>query len=130
MEITAYHSSNEEELLPRRLLHVGTLDQARMRGGKHLHQIVLQPGIRIPRLRDHGYWNPRTLLRHSRQAKIAVYLNRHEGIPLHEFEEARKRCDIDKLPDSRFRIEIPSASDSWIVIDQTAIVSIQRIAWP
>lgn len=129
-EIVAYHSSDDAELVARRMLHVGTLDQARMRGGRHLHRVILLPGVRMPRLRDHGSWNPRTLMRHISRARVAVYLNRHEGIPIGEFDAARTRCDIDRLADDRFRRAIPSASDSWIVLDQAAIVSIERIDWP
>jgi len=128
--LIAYHSSNDEELLPKRMLHVGSLAQARMRGGRHLHRVTLQPGIRMPRLRDHGSWNARTLMRHVPRARVAVYLNRHEGIPLEEFDAARARCDIDRLADDRFRRALPSSSDSWIVLDQDAIVSIERIDWP
>lgn len=128
--IIAYHSSAEETLEPRRLLHVGTLEQALMRGGRHLHRVILHPGGRMPRLRDHGHWNARTLLRHASRARIAVYLNRTEGIPLEEFEAARARFDIDRITDGQFRRELPSARDSWIVLDPRAIASVERIDRP
>lgn len=125
--ITAYHSSNHETFEPRRLLHVGSLAQARMRGGRHLFQLELEPGLRVPRLRDHGSWNIRALMRHATRSRLAVYLNRHEGIPLEEFEAARAMTDIDRLADSAFRRLLPSAEDSWIVLDVAAVVDVRMV---
>ena len=125
--ITAYHSSVETTLEPRRFLHVGTLEQATMRGGRNLHEVVIRPGIRLPRLRDTGEWNVRTLMRHASRARIAVYLNRYEGIPPEQFEAARAVCDVDRIADSEFRRRVPAAADSWIVLDVDAITSIRRI---
>lgn len=128
--IIAYHSTDDDAFEPRRLLHVGSLAQARMRGGRHLVRIDLDPGLRMPRLRDHGSWSVRALMRHARRSRLAVYLNRHEGIPLEEFEAARTRADIDRLTDRDFRRLLPSAEDSWIVLDTSAVIAVKRIGWP
>ena len=124
--IVAYHSSDESHLEVRRFLHVGSLAQARMRGGRHLHRLVIQPRGRMPRLRDHGVWPVRVLLRHARRSALAVYLNRHEGIPLEEFDAGRLRGDIDRIPDRLFRRFMPSAADSWIVLDPEVVVAVER----
>jgi hypothetical protein len=126
--IEAYHSSADPNLAPARLLHVGTLDQARMRGGRHMHRLMIRPGVRLPRLRDHGSWSVRTLMRHAARARVAVYLNRHEGIPLEEFDRARAIGDIDRMTDTRFRQLLPSAMDSWIILDPAAVVSIELLS--
>jgi hypothetical protein len=125
--LQAYHSSSDAELAPRRFLHVGTLEQATMRGGAHLHRLTIRTGPRMPRLRDRGSWNVRTLMRHACRSAVAVYLNRHEGIPLEEFDRARSRIDIDRVPDADFRRALPSAADSWIILDPDAVLSIERI---
>lgn len=125
--IVAYHSSSEPRLEARRFLHVGTIEQARMRGGRHLHELAISIPSRMPRLRDHGSWNIRSLMRNARRAGLAVYLNRHEGIPLEEFEKARQIADLDRVTDSRFRQLVPSARDSWIVLDPDMVTEIRRI---
>jgi hypothetical protein len=125
--IIAYHSSGEPTLAPRPLLHVGTVEQARMRGGRHLHRLSLIAPPRMPRLRDRGDWSPRTLARHARRSAMAVYLNRHEGIGLEEFEAARAMADIDAMPDHAFRRLLPSAADSWIVFDPDVVASVERV---
>lgn len=125
--IEAYHSSDDPTLEPRRFLHIGTLEQARMRGGRHIHRLTIRSGGRMPRLRDHGSWSVRTLMRHARRNRIAVYLNRHEGIPIEEFDEARRVGDIDRMADREFRRLMPSARDSWILLDVTAVVSVEIV---
>lgn len=125
--IEAYHSSADEVLIPHRMLHVGTMAQATMRGGRHMHRLTIRVQTRMPRLRDHGSWNVRTLMRHARRSGLVVYLNRTEGIPLEEFERARVKVDIDRVPDSTFRRLMPSAADSWIVLNPEAVVSVERL---
>lgn len=125
--IVAWHSSGETDLCIRRGLHVGTPDQASMRGGRHLHRLEIEASGRVPRLRDRGSWDPRRLARHARDAGIAVYLNRHEGIPLTEFDHARGRIDLDAVPDGIFRRLVPSAADSWIILDPATVRSIERV---
>lgn len=128
--IIAYHSSAEDVFEPRRFLHAGTLAQAKMRGGKYLYRLEISPGMRQPRMRDNGDWNVKTLMRYATRARVAVYLNRHEGIPLDEFDAARSTIDIDRLTDREFQRRLPSSADSWIVLDANAILSAERIDWP
>lgn len=130
-ELTAYHSSASPVVAPSRMLHVGTLDQARMRGGAHLHEVVIRPPVRMVRLRDIGSWKVETVMRHARRSPVVVYLNRYEGIPREAFERvAAKGIDLDALPDSRFSKLVPEAHDSWIVLDPDAIASIREVDWP
>lgn len=130
-ELTTYHSSASKIVAPSRMLHVGTLAQARMRGGAHLHQVIVRPPMRMTRLRDVGSWKAETVMRHARRSPVVVYLNRYEGIPPEAFERAaEKGVVLDDLPDSRFSKLVPEAEDSWIVLDPEAIVSIRAIDWP
>lgn len=125
--MVAYHSGAEQVLTPRAMMHIGTLAQAAMRGGRHMHRIEFVTGPRVPRLRDTGSWNVRALRRHACRANVATYLNRHEGIPPQEFERARQRCDIDRATDSVFRRLLPSAADSWIILNAASIRSVENI---
>jgi hypothetical protein len=130
-EITAYHSSESTIVAPNRLLHVGTPAQARMRGGAHLHEVVIRPPLRMARLRDVGSWRAEAVIRHARRSPVVVYLNRYEGIPREAFERLADRgIDLDALPDSRFSKLVPEAEDSWIVLDPDAIASIRVVDWP
>lgn len=124
--IEAFHSGSEEDLRPKPVLHVGTRPQAEMRGGKILHRVTFATPIRMPRLKDIGSWKRDKLVRHARSAAAIVYLNRFEGIPLEEFEAARAKADIDDLPDARFRKLLPSAHDSWIILESSIIREITR----
>lgn len=126
--IEGYHSSNEEEFNPRGRLHIGTMEQARMRGGRHLYRITVSTERRMPRLRDEGAWRERILERHARHADIAVYLNRHEGISLEAFDIARESGNIDAMTDANFRRNVLGASDSWIVLNASAITGVERLS--
>lgn len=113
-----WHGSREPLKEIRPFLHVGTIEQARMRGGRgcHLTRISLSTA-RTVRRRDTGSWRERDLLG-IRGAGLVIYLNRFEGIPLEEFEAARLECRrVDEVGDARFRRLHPSARDSVIVID-------------
>ena len=129
----AHHSSGDERLEIRPMLHVGSLAQARMRGGRHIHRMTITPGTRMPRLRDTGDWGERRILRHAPRAPVLVYLNRYEGVPLEEFEAARVRAaamslTLEDLSDAAFRRLVPSAQDSWIVLDPTCVRDVETIA--
>lgn len=133
--ITAYHSSSSPTLDPGGPLHVGTIEQARMRGGRYLHEVMLRPAMRMTRLRDEGSWRKDAVMRHARRSPVVVYLNRYEGIPAEAFVRARaqaaeKGVDLDALSDSQFRRLLPEAQDSWIVLDPAAATSTRRIDWP
>lgn len=100
-------------------IHLGTFDQARMRGS-HIYRFAVGT-CRFKRLVDRGRhrWDWRALRRAELQGYDGiVYLNRFEGIPLDEFRQAQARVrDIDALSDSRFMRLLPSACDSWIILD-------------
>ena len=130
--IVAHHSSGDERLVVQPMLHVGSLAQARMRGGRHLHRMAIVPGIRVPRLRDTGDWSERRLMRHASRAPVLVYLNRYEGVPLEEFEIARQRAaavslSLEDLSDAAFRRLVPSAQDSWVVLDPACVRNVETI---
>ena len=120
MQIEWWHGSTDPLTIIRPFLHVGTREQALMRAGKAaiLHQIIVDPA-RTLRKRDTGSWPGKLLTRAKSQGYAAiVYLNRFEGVPLEEFEEARScGTDIDILSDAAFRKKIPSAQDSLIILD-------------
>jgi len=115
-----WHGSREPLLEIRPFLHLGSLAQAQMRGGRGcvLTRVEILPG-RTLRRRDTGSWKEKDLQAiASRGAGLVRYLNRFEGIPLEEFDEARARCsDIDSLSDGRFRKLVPSSQDSYLVLD-------------
>lgn len=128
--VVGYHSSATALLIPRPILHVGTIAQAAMRGGKHLHRVEFALDGRMPRMRDQGDWSRRSVTRHTRAGGAVVYLNRHEGIPLEEFEAARAITDIDAISDAMFKRLIPSAEDSWIILNPDIIQSIEEVEDP
>lgn len=124
----AYHSTNDPDLKVRPFLHVGTQAQASMRGGKYLYRIEFADDRKIPRLRDNGSWHSKDLKRHARKAGLIVYLNRHEGIPIEEFNQAQvDKQKIDEMTDARFVKVIPSAQDSWIILDPDCVKKIKKI---
>lgn len=104
-------------------IHLGTIEQARMRGS-HIYRFAVST-CRFKRLVDRGRhgWDMKELRRAEFQGYDGiVYLNRYEGIPLEEFQMAQERVrDIDALPDSRFKRLLASARDSWIVFDPSRL---------
>lgn len=124
----AYHSTNDPDLKVKPFLHVGTQAKASMRGGKYLYRIEFADDRKIPRLRDNGSWHSKDLKRHARKAGLIIYLNRHEGIPLEEFNQAQAdKQKIDEMTDARFVKVIPSAQDSWIILDPDCVKRIKKI---
>lgn len=103
-------------------IHLGTLEQARMRAGRgDVVKVSLsldQINRRIQRVRDQdGSW--RTLLkRHARQGrKVLVYLNRYEGIGLESASTLAQTADPSRLNDRVFQRLAPEACDSYVVLD-------------
>jgi len=115
-----WHGSREPLLEIRPFLHLGSLAQAQMRGGREcvLTRVQILPG-RTLRRRDAGSWKEKDLrAMASRGIALVRYLNRFEGIPIEEFDEARARCrDIDALSDAKFHRLLPSSVESVIVLD-------------
>jgi len=115
-----WHGSTRPLTEIRPFLHLGTIEQARMRGGRgcHLTKVAIE-SCRKTRKRDKGHWTPAELKRLLMQkTEIIVYLNRYEGIPLEEFDAARLKCAaFDDLPDAGFARLVPSAADSIIIVD-------------
>lgn len=125
--IVAYHTTNDPDFQIKPFLHVGTKEQALMRGGKYLYRISFKDDRKIPRLKDSGAWQGKTLQRHARKAGMVVYLNRHEGITSEEFTQAlAKNKNIDDLTDAQFARAIPSAADSWIILDPECVRKIEK----
>ncbi len=122
-----YHgtSSDFEEFAP--FSHFGTAAQASMRAGTQVIPVFARLR-KIKRLRDNnnGQWNAATLRSLERKGYDGIiYLNRYEGIPKKEFEDAyEKGIDLDKVSDSQFRKLIPSAEDSYIIFDPNNVKSI------
>lgn len=101
-------------------IHLGTLEQARMRAGRG---DVLKVTLRldragpIPRVRDQdGSWR-RLLGRHARKGVgVLVYLNRYEGIGLNS-AIAVSEMAAARSSDRVFRRLAPEARDSYVVLD-------------
>lgn len=130
--VTGYHSSDHPVMEPRALLHVGTLEQARMRGGRHIHEIMFQ-AQRARRLRDDGSLGDRNIRRLIRgRNRLVVYLNRYEGISQDAYDRVKTEhgisiADLDGMDDGRFRLHIPEARDSWIIIDPKIIEKVRPL---
>ena len=115
-------------------LHVGTYDQALMRGGRAMTQIRLSRTI-YARIKDdvtNSKARKLIMAAHGQGTPGMRYLNRVEGIPIDEFEAARAklgrrksddRCPLDTISDARFRRLVPSARDSLVILDPSIIIS-------
>lgn len=126
--IVAYHSTHDPDFQVKPFLHVGTKEQAIMRGGKYLYRISFKDDRKMPRLKDTGAWQSKMLQRHARKAGLIVYLNRHEGIPIEEFTKATAiKKNIDEMTDAQFAKNIPSARDSWIILDPDCVTRVEQI---
>ena len=123
--IKAYHSTNNPDFKPTDFLHVGTYEQARMRGGKFIYEIEFQARRKEKRLKDNGSWKADNLKRHKRDTDVIVYLNRYEGLNAEDFIEVQKLFNIDRLNDKQFSRKIPAACDSWIILDHEIIRSVK-----
>lgn len=126
--VVAYHSGSAHlvrgEIRP--FLHLGTLDQARMRTGRFLTKVTARARPCV-RLLDKGenVWRADRLKPVIRKGvDWVVYLNRTEGIPLHEFEAAAaKHPRFDDVSDALFRRLLPSAKDSLILLDPLLVLT-------
>ncbi|WP_213177446.1 hypothetical protein [Croceicoccus gelatinilyticus] len=93
------------------------------RPGGHLYLVKLKSGVRPKRMKDKPDWDRRTISRWSRRAKLVVYLNRYEGIPVESLPAAIKH---DGASDAIFARHVAGSEDSYIVLDPDIIESIHR----
>lgn len=130
--VVAYHSGSEHLVRGsiRPHLHLGTLEQARMRSGRCLTRVTARARPCV-RLLDKGenVWRPDRLDPVIRKGvDWVVYLNRTEGIPLHEFEAAAaKHPRFDDVSDALFRRLLPSARDSLILLDPLLVLTCEPV---
>jgi hypothetical protein len=136
--IVAWHSGDGpvDGTSIRPFLHIGTERQARSRAGRVLTRMVLRSDA-TRRLRDRAEqdWCTRRLRRLAATgAGYGVYLNRHEGVDIEEISAARtdrrveRRCgSIDGVPDRLFRLLVPSAHDSLILVKPELVVSTETV---
>jgi len=113
-----FHKTSDIEFKKKAFIHLGSLEQAKMRSGlvsKRILVFQLIPGLTFFRMRDKGSWNTENLKKMTSRYDGIVYLNRFEGIPLNEFDQCKN--EPDELSDNCFRKHMPSASDSIIVFN-------------
>lgn len=104
-------------------LHVGSFAQAKMRRPNGImHKIKVKPSTSMTTMKDHGSWSPSRLRQALRRAPLARYLNRFEGIKVEDLSEAALCADKS---DRIFAKRVPSASESWIILDPTIISAIE-----
>lgn len=101
-------------------LHLGTLEQASMRGGRHLYLFEIDPA-KTRRIRDGGEVG-KTQCRAARAAGMdaLVYLNRYEGISVESVQNAMDagiHDRIDSMTDREFLKWFPEARDSWAILN-------------
>jgi hypothetical protein len=97
---------------------------------------VLVRGDRFKRMKEEGRWDLQKLKALARQGYDGVvYLNRTEGIPAEEFDDARLAFGksrstatfddiVDELSDTQFKKLCPSAEDSYIIFDPMNVRSV------
>lgn len=100
-------------------LHLGTRAQAEMRNGAFLHEIRVEIS-RTRRCRDRGGdWGPRIRRARAEGFDAIIYLNRYEGLSASTIERLAltgRLAGIDNLPDAAFRLLVPEAEDSYILL--------------
>lgn len=137
--LVAWHSGDGpvDPASIRPFIHLGTERQARSRAGRVLTRFVLRSdGARRLRDRAEQDWCARRLRRLATTgAGYGVYLNRHEGVDIEEISVARKdgrvegrRGSIDGVPDRLFRLLVPSAHDSLILVRPELVVSTETVS--
>lgn len=133
-----YHSGaallDHRNVLPG--LHVGTYAQALMRAGRIITKITIDREV-FARVKDDVTSvkvKKVIMAAHSQGVAAMRYLNRVEGIPLEEFERARKELksygpglDLDTISDNTFCKIVPSAHDSLIILDPSIITSFRQV---
>ncbi|MCA9772654.1 MAG: hypothetical protein KC466_09630 [Myxococcales bacterium] len=109
---------------PDRALHLGTRAQAEMRNRAFLHEVEVEVS-RVRRSRDPGGdWSGRVRAARAAGAEAIVYLNRYEGVSAETIERlsaAGRLSGLDRLPDRAFRLLVPEAEDSWIILDPSLV---------
>lgn len=103
-----------------RALHLGTMEQARMRNGRYLHEVEVD--LSHPRRsRDRGGdWSGRIRSARAAGADAIIYLNRYEGLDATVISRlnGEGRLDgLDRLTDRAFQRLVPEARDSLIILD-------------
>jgi len=130
--VTAYHSGSVHLLRGsiRPNLHLGTLEQARMRTGRRITRVtaIARPCVRLLDKGENVWRDERLAPVLRRGLEWIVYLNRTEGIPLDEFEAAAaKHPRFDDVSDALFRRLLPSARDSLILLDPYLVISCEAM---
>lgn len=109
---------------PDRALHLGTRAQAEMRNRAFLHEVEVEVS-RVRRSRDPGGdWSGRVRAARAAGAEAIVYLNRYEGVSAETIERlsaAGRLSGLDRLPDRAFRLLVPEAEDSWLILDPSLV---------
>ncbi|MCE6959576.1 hypothetical protein LAZ40_10965 [Cereibacter sphaeroides] len=111
-------------------VHLGTLEQARMRNSAFLHEVEVTLG-RCRRSRDRGGdWKGRIMAARAAGFDAIVYLNRYEGLATEVIERLQAQGllgRLDGLSDAAFRRHVPEARDSYILLrpDHLRILSIR-----
>jgi hypothetical protein len=122
LELVGYHSSNSKDFMPGPFLHVGSLEQALMRGRPYLFKIRFKIPMRMKKIKDEGSWNRVKLMTYLRKSPVIEYVNRYEGI---DFSGSEK--NIDELTDSQFIKRFPQAKKSWIILDTDFIQEVIEV---
>lgn len=107
--------------------HFGTIEQAKMRNAKNIIPVYLEAN-KLLKVKDKGgNWNKIIKRAKSQGFDGIKYLNRFEGIPLSDYDNARERGinvsieSLDKMSDIEFKKQIPSAEFSYIVFSPNQI---------
>lgn len=114
-------------------IHLGTIEQARMRAGKgpvlEVAFDIDQHAGSVPRVRDQsGYWTELLKRRAKRGQRALIYLNRYEGITT-ETAIALAAIDsdsVERMSDREFIKHAPEAQDSYVILD-LSLVRVLRI---
>jgi len=103
-------------------VHLGSLEQARMRNSAFIHEVEVPDGLRFHRVRDNGEIG-KTVYDRARRSGYdgVVYLNRYEGLTTEVIERlasaGRLGDDLDRISDAAFARLVPEAHDSYAVFD-------------
>jgi len=123
-----YHGTTREfdrfnpALSEGRGLHFGSLEQARMRGGRAARILEVFIVAENPcRMVDKGSFGTEAVRRaRQRGHDSIVYLNRYEGMTTERVKALAASGDLhrlDGLNDRQFRKLVPEAQDTWIVFE-------------
>ena len=103
-------------------LHLGTIEQARMREPSGvIMKVELPDNFAARRMVDKGGWHQL-----KRPDVSIVYLNRYEGLDVSSIEKLGKR-NVNALSDAQFCKIAPEAADSYIIFDPRLILSMTKL---